>query len=441
MQTALALLPIEAAIMPNYTGLHKIFTTTEEIMGTKALLRTALLAALSVWGASAGAQISNDVVKIGILTDMSGPYSGMGGVGSVVAAKMAVEDCLKAECKGMKIEVLSADHQNKADLGATKAREWIDTEHVDALADLTNSSVALAVQKLAKEKGVVAMFSGPATTKLTTEECSPVGFHWMFDTYSQAVGTAAALTKLGNKSWYFLTVDYAFGHSLEKDAGDVVKDLGGGISGAVRHPLNASDLSSFLIQAKNSKAQVLGLANGGQDTVNSIKQAVEFGLTSNGATFAAYVLFLEHVQSITLNAAQGLLLANPFYWDLNDETRAWSKRFEEKIGHPPDWDPAMAYSAVFHYLKAVKAAGTRDADAVAAKMREIPVNDFATKDGKVRLDGRVIRNLYLLQVKKPGESKSKWDIYNVVTTVPGEQAFRPLDQGGCPLVNAASGKQ
>jgi branched-chain amino acid transport system substrate-binding protein len=245
---------------------------------------------------------------------------------------------------------------------------------------------------------------------------------------------ATAVLKRGGNRWFFLGADYVFGRALVRDTSAVIEANGGKVLGAVYAPLNTADFSSFLLQAQPTNPNVIGLANSSDDTVNSIKQAVEFGLTANGAQFAAYVLFLEHVQSITLKAAQGLLLANPFYWDLDDETRAWSKRFEAKIGHPADWDPAMAYSAVFHYLKAVNAAGTRDADKVAAKMRELPVNDFATKNGKVRIDGRVLRNLYLLQVKKPEESKSKWDIYNVVATVPGEEAFRPLDQGNCPLV-------
>lgn len=403
-------------------------------MGTKALLRTALLAALSVWGASAGAQVSNDSVKIGILTDMSGPYSGMGGVGSVVAAKMAVDDCLKAECKGMKIEVLSADHQNKADLGATKAREWIDTEHVDAIADLTNSSVALAVQKLAKEKGVVAMFSGPATTKLTTEECSPVGFHWMFDTYSQAVGTAAALTKLGNKSWYFLTVDYAFGHSLEKDAGDVVKELGGTVVGAVRHPLNAPDLSSFMIQAKGSKAQVLGLANGGQDTVNSIKQAREFGIGGkDGMKIAALLVFLTDVHALGLETAQGLIYADGFYWDFDDGARTFAKRFEAlHKGNKPTMVQGGVYSSVYHYLKSVAAAKSDDGKVVAQKMRELPIKDPIMHNASIRADGRVIHDMYLYQVKTPAESKAPWDYLKLLATIPAQTAFKPMDKA-CSL--------
>ncbi|WP_404559003.1 ABC transporter substrate-binding protein [Bradyrhizobium niftali] len=378
-------------------------------------------------------------IKIGVMNDMSSVYAVAGGRETVEAVRMAIEDT--GPVLGKKVELVFADHQNKPDVGSTIARRWYDVEGVDAIVDVPNSAVAFAVQSLAKDKKKISLFVGALSSDVTGPKCDAYTTQWAVDTYSLANVMGTAVLKRGGNRWFFLGADYVFGRALVRDTSAVIEANGGKVLGAVYAPLNTADFSSFLLQAQPTNPNVIGLANSSDDTVNSIKQAVEFGLTSHGATFAAYVLFLEHVQSITLNAAQGLLLANPFYWDLNDETRAWSKRFEEKIGHPPDWDPAMAYSAVFHYLKAVKAAGTRDADAVSAKMREIPVNDFATKDGKVRLDGRVMRNLYLLQVKKPAESKSKWDIYNVVTTVPGEQAFRPLDQGGCPLVNAASSKQ
>jgi branched-chain amino acid transport system substrate-binding protein len=347
---------------------------------------------------------------------------------------MAAEDFAKTSRR--KVEILSGDHQNKPDIGANIARRWLDVEGVDMIADMPNSAVALAVGDIVREKNKVAIGSGAGTAALTGARCSPNFVHWTYDTWAFGHGTARGVLAQGGKTWFFITADYAFGQDLEKQASDEVTASGGKVLGAVRHPLNSSDFSSFLLQAQPTNPNVIGLANSSDDTVNSIKQAVEFGLTGNGAQFAAYVLFLEHIQAITLRAAQGLLLVNPFYWNLNDETRAWSKRFEEKIGHPPDWDPAMSYSAVFHYLKAVKAAGTRDADAVAAKMRETPVNDFTTRNGKVRVDGRVLRNLYLLQVKKPEESTSKWDIYNVVATVPGEEAFRPLDKGNCPLATS-----
>ena len=392
--------------------------------------------ALSLSFTGAHAQISDGVVKVGILTDMSGPYSAMGGRGSVVASQMAVEDCLKAECKGMKIEILSADHLNKADIAASKAREWIDRDKVDAIADLTNSSVALSVQKLMKEKGGIAMFSGPATTRLTNEDCSPNGFHWMFDTYSQAAGTAAALTKLGQKSWYFDTVDYAFGHSLEKDASDVVKRNGGTVLGAVRHPLNASDFSSFLVQAQGSKAQVIGLANGGADTVSAIKQAREFRIGSGkDQRLAALLVFLSDVHALGLDTAQGLVYADGFYWDYDDRSRAFAKRFEAlNKGAKPTMVQAGVYSSVYHYLKSVAAAKSDDSKIVADKMRQLPIKDAVMNNALIRPDGRVIHDMYLVQVKTPAESKGAWDYLKVLSTIPADQAFKPMDAAACNLV-------
>jgi branched-chain amino acid transport system substrate-binding protein len=369
---------------------------------------------------------------------MSSVYAVAGGRETVEAVRMAIEDA--GPVLGKKAELIFADHQNKPDVGSAIARRWYDVEGVDAVVDVPNSAVAFAVQSLAKEKKKISLFVGALSSDVTGPKCDNYTTQWAVDTYSLAHVMGAAVLKRGGNRWFFLGADYVFGRALVRDTSAVIEANGGKVLGAVYAPLNTSDFSSFLLQAQPTNPNVIGLANSSDDTVNSIKQAVEFGLTSNGATFAAYVLFLEHVQSITLKTAHGLFLANPFYWDLNDETRAWSKRFEEKIGHPPDWDPAMSYSAVFHYLKAVKAAGSRDADAVAAKMRELPVDDFTTKDGKVRIDGRVLRNLYLLQVKKPEESKGKWDLYNVVATVPGDEAFRPLQDGGCPLVKAGSAK-
>ncbi|GAO20335.1 branched-chain amino acid abc transporter substrate-binding protein [Alicycliphilus sp. B1] len=394
------------------------------------------LAALALC-AGAQAQISDDVVKIGVLTDMAGPYSGMGGAGSVVAAKMAIDDCLKAECKGMKIEVVSADHQNKADIAATKAREWLDRDKVDALADLTNSAGALAVQKLIKEKGGIAMYSGPATTRLTDEDCAENGFHWMFDTYSSASGAAAALTRNGDKSWFFVTVDYAFGHSLEKDASDMVKANGGTVLGSVRHPLNASDFSSFILQAQNSKAQVIGLANGAQDTVNAIKAAREFGIGTgkSGQKVASLLMFLTDVHSLGLKQAQGLMFSEGFYWDMDDKTRAFSTRFEKlHKGFKPTMVQAGVYSSVRHYLKSVAAAKTDDWKTVAQKMRELPIDDPVMRNASIRPDGRVIHDMYLFQVKAPGESKGPWDYYKTVSTIPAQIAFKPLAQSACPLV-------
>ena len=389
-----------------------------------------------MWASSAHAD--DPPIKIGVMNDMSSVYAVAGGRETVEAVRMAIDDA--GPVLGKKAELIFADHQNKPDVGSAIARRWYDVEGVDAVVDVPNSAVAFAVQSLAKEKKKISLFVGALSSDVTGPKCDNYTTQWAVDTYSLAHVMGAAVLKRGGNRWFFLGADYVFGRALVRDTSAVIEANGGKVLGAVYAPLNTSDFSSFLLQAQPTNPNVIGLANSSDDTVNSIKQAVEFGLTSNGATFAAYVLFLEHVQSITLKAAHGLLLANPFYWDLNDQTRAWSKRFEEKIGHPPDWDPAMSYSAVFHYLKAVNAAGSRDADAVAAKMRELPVNDFTTKDGKVRIDGRVLRNLYLLQVKKPEESKGKWDLYNVVATVPGDEAFRPLQDGGCPLVKAGSAK-
>jgi branched-chain amino acid transport system substrate-binding protein len=391
------------------------------------MLRLFALSFVAVAVAGSSVQAADAPIKIGVMNDMSSVYAVAGGKETVEAVRMAIEDT--GPVLGQNVELISADHQNKPDVGSGIARRWYDVEGVDAIVDVPNSAVGFAVQGLAKEKKKkISLFVGALSSDITGPKCDNYTTQWAVDTYSLAHVMATAVLKRGGNRWFFLGADYVFGRALVRDTSAVIEANGGKVLGAVYAPLNTADFSSFLLQAQPTNPNVIGLANSSDDTVNSIKQAVEFGLTANGAQFAAYVLFLEHVQSITLKAAQGLLLANPFYWDLDDETRAWSKRFEAKIGHPADWDPAMAYSAVFHYLKAVNAAGTRDADKVAAKMRELPVNDFATKNGKVRIDGRVLRNLYLLQVKKPEESKSKWDIYNVVATVPGEEAFRPLDQ-------------
>ena len=402
---------------------------------TRHAITVAALAALTV-GTSAQAQISNDTIKIGVLTDMAGPYSGMGGAGSVVAAKMAIDDCLQAECKGLKIEVVSADHQNKADIAATRAREWLDRDGVDAMVDITNSAAALAVQKLVREKGGIAMYSGPATTRLTDEDCAENGFHWMFDTYSSASGAAAALTKNGDKSWFFVTVDYAFGHSLEKDASEMVKANGGTVLGSVRHPLNASDFSSFILQAQNSKAQVIGLANGAQDTVNAIKAAREFGITgAKGTKVASLLMFLTDVHSLGLRQAQGLMFSEGFYWDMDDQTRAFAARFEKlHKGYKPTMVQAGVYSSTLHYLKSVAAAKTDDSKVIAQKMRELPIDDPVMRNASIRPDGRVIHDMYLFQVKAPNESKGAWDYYKTISTIPADVAFKPLAQSACPLV-------
>lgn len=390
----------------------------------------ALMTAQAAW-----AQMSDQVVKIGVLTDMSGPYSGMGGPGSVVAAQMAIDDCLAAECKGMKIELISADHQNKADIGAATARQWLEQDKVDAMVDLTNSAVSLAVQKLIREKGGIAMYSGPATTRLTNDDCAVNGFHWMFDTYSQAAVGAAGLTRAGFKSWYFLTVDYAFGHSLEKDAGEQVVANGGTVLGTVRHPLNNADFSSFLLQGQGSKAQVIGLANGGQDTVNAVKQAKEFGVGGKDQKLAALLVFLSDVHALGLATAQGLSYADGFYWDADDGARALAARFEAKVkGAKPTMVQGGVYSSTLHYLRSVAAAGTDDWKTVAQTMRKLPINDPVMHNASIRADGRVIHDMYVYEVKTPGESKYPWDYLKKVGTVPAAEAFQPLSKSTCPLV-------
>nr|WP_150554840.1 ABC transporter substrate-binding protein [Pandoraea nosoerga] len=389
--------------------------------------------------ASGMAQLPDRPVKVAVLTDMSGTYSAMGGAGSVVAAQMAIDDCLAAECKGMKIELVSADNQNKADVAANKAREWFDRDNVDAIADLTNSAAALAVQKLAMDKQKIALFSGPATTRLTNEDCSPTGFHWMFDTYSQSAATARAIVANGGKSWYFITVDYAFGHSLEKDAADNVKALGGTVVGQSRHPLNASDYASFLLQAQSSKAQVVALANGGQDTVNVLKQAREFGIVQRGQKLAALLVFLSDVHALGLNTAQGLMFTDGFYWDYDDASRAWSARFQKKYKDlKPTMVQAGVYSSVLHYLRAVAATKSVDAKTVAQKMREMPIRDPIMHNASIRPDGRVIHDMYLFRVKSPAESKGPWDYYTKVGTVPATEAFQPLSKSTCALVKTSA---
>jgi len=402
-------------------------------MKSITILASAALLALS---ANCGyAQISNDTVKIGVLDDMSGPYADIQGPGDVVAVKMAVED-FGGKVDGKPIEVVSADLQNKADVGSAIARRWFDVEGVDAILGLGNSAVALAVQGIAQEKNRIAITTAAGSTALTGKACSPNGVHWVYDTYALAKGTASAMIKQGGaNSWFFITADYAFGHSLEQDTSDVVKRMGGNVVGAVRAPLNTADFSSFILQAQSSKAQVIGLANAGADTINTIKAAADFGLTSQGQKLAGLLVLLTDVHTLGLKTAQGLLFTEAYYWDQNDETRAFSKRFAERHGgKPPTMFQAGIYSAATHYLKAVKAAGTDEAKAVMAQMKKIPVNDFMTKNGSIREDGRMMRDMYLLQAKKPSESKSEWDLMKVVATIPAEEAFRPLSESECPLV-------
>jgi len=371
-------------------------------------------------------------VKIGILNDQSGVYADYGGKTSIEAAKMAIED-FGGEVLGQKIELVSADHQNKPDLASTIARKWYDTEGVDMITDLTASSVALAVQEVAKEKKKIDIVVGAATSGISGASCTPYGFHWAFDTHALAVGTGGAMVKAGGDSWYFMTVDYAFGQALEKDTSDVVKAAGGKVLGAVRTPLNSSDYSSFLLQAQSSKAKVIGLANAGGDTINSIKQASEFGITAGGQKLAALLLTLSEVHGLGLKAAQGTVLTESFYWDLNDKTRAFAERLYKRTGRMPNMIQAGTYSATLQYLKAVKAAGTKDADAVVKKLKELPVDDAFTTGGKVLANGRMVSDLYLFEVKKPEESKRDWDYYKLIAKVPGDTAYPTAKDSGCPL--------
>jgi branched-chain amino acid transport system substrate-binding protein len=371
-------------------------------------------------------------LKIGVMDGFSGVYGDLT-AGEVEAMQLAIDD-VGGKVLGRSVEILSADHQTKPDVGAAIARKWYDVDGVKMITGLGTSSVALAVRKISQEKGLIDINTGAASSDLSGPACSETGAHWVYDTYSLAHVTGSAMVKAGGDTWYFLTADYAFGHALERDVTAVVLASGGKVLGSVKHPLSTQDFSSFLLQAQTSKAKVIGLANAGQDTINSIKQAGEFGIVKGGQKLAGLLVFATDVQSLTLPVAQGLVLTESFYWDLNDETRAWTKRYRAKKDRLPSMLTAGVYSSTLHYLKAVQAAGTDDAKAVMAKMRELPVNDVMTKNGKLRPDGRLVRDMYLFQVKSPGESKSKDDIYTLVATVPGDQAYRPLNEGKCPLI-------
>ena len=392
----------------------------------------ALGLALATLGA-AQAQISDNVVKIGVLTDLSGVYSDVAGKGTVVATEMAIADFMASEKPAFKVEMVSADHQNKGDIAANKAREWFERDKVDVASELVTTSVALAVMKIAKEKNRIALISGAASTLVTNKDCNDVTVQWTYDTYAVANGTAKAVVKQGGKKWFFLTADYAFGHSLEKDAGDVVKANGGEVVGAVRHPFPGSDFSSYLLKAQASGAQIIGLANAGGDTINAIKQASEFGITQK-QQLAGLLMFITDIHSLGLKATQNMYLTEGFYWDLNEETRAWSKRFFDKTKRMPTMIQAGQYSSVMHYLKAVKAINTDDTTKVMTQMKKTPINDFFAKNGSIRADGRMVHDMYLLQVKKPAESKTPWDYYHVRATIPAAEAFQPLSASTCPLV-------
>jgi branched-chain amino acid transport system substrate-binding protein len=396
---------------------------------TVCIATVALFAALS---ASAQAEISDGKVKIGILNDQSGVYADFGGKWSFEAAKMAVED-FGGKVQGAPIEVISADHQNKPDIASNIARQWYDTEQVDAIMELTTSSVALAVQGISAEKKKIDIVTGAATTDLTGKACSPYGFHWAYDTHALAVGTGGALVKQGGDTWYFLTADYAFGYSLEEQTSNFVKSQGGQVVGAVRHPLGTTDYSSFLLQAQASGAKVIGLANAGLDTANSIKQAAEFGIVAGGQRMAALLFTLAEVHGLGLEAAQGLTLTEGFYWDRDDDSRAFAKRFMERTGRMPNMVHTGTYSAVTQYLKAIDKAGGDETEAVAKLLHEMPVDDVFAKGGKVGPNGRMIHEMYLLEVKKPSESTQPWDYFKVLATIPGDEAYIKPAESGCPL--------
>src|SRR2546421_5412328 len=390
------------------------------------------LAALAI--GAAHAQISDGVIKIGVLNDQWSLYADLSGQGSAVAARMAIEDFGAAK-KGMKVEVISADHQNKPEVGSSIARQWYDVDKVDVIVDVPTSSVALAINQVTREKNKAFLVSGAAASDLTGKACSPNTIHWTYDTWMLAHGTGSAIVKTGGKSWFFLTADYAFGHALERDTEQVVTQSGGKVVGKVRHPLNSQDFSSFLLQAQSSKAQVIGLANAGGDTINSIKQAAEFGIVKGGQSLAGLLVFITDVHALGLDKAQGLILTETFYWDQNDRTRAFAKRFAPQYkGNMPTMIHAGVYSAVLHYLKAIEAAKTDDGPKGIAKMKELPTEDPLFGKGSVRQDGRKIHDALLVEVKKPSESKGAWDYYKIRATIPADQAFRPEKEGGFSLI-------
>jgi branched-chain amino acid transport system substrate-binding protein len=399
------------------------------ICRSAAIMATA--ATLLLGARAAPAQISDDVVKIGVLTDLSGPASDATGNGSVTAAQMAAED-FGGTVAGKPIQVIAANHQLKPDVGASVARQWYDAEQVDVILDVPVSAVGLAVQEVSRQKKKLVIVESTGTDQFTGKSCSPYGMQWAFDTHALAVGTAAAVTQRGGKSWFFLTADYAFGHSLEQDAGKVVEANGGKVLGSVRFPFNSPDLTSFVLQAQASKAKIIGIAAGPPDNTNAIKIGGEFGLFQGGQQMAGLLVLITDVHALGLKTAQGLLLTTSFYWDMDDKTRAWSKRFFDKLHKMPTMWQAGTYSAVTHYLAAIKATGTDDALKVAAKMREAPIEDFFARHGRLREDGLMVHDLYLAQVKTPQESHAPWDYYKVLATIPGDKAFPPPDPA-CPL--------
>ena len=403
----------------------------------KNTISALMLSTALVVGTATGALAQDKTIKIGNLTDMSGLYADVGGPGSTLAAQMAVEDSGLTK-KGWKIDVIAADHQNKPDVGTTTTRQWIDVEKVDVVVDVLNSGVALAVKNVVTEKNAIMINSGAASSDLTNAQCSPNVVHWVYDTYMLANSTGSALVKAGGDSWYFLTADYAFGAALERDTTAAVTKAGGKILGSVKHPLNSSDFSSFLLQAQASKAKIVGLANAGGDTTNSIKQAAEFGIVKGGQRLAGLLMFISDVNSLGLNVAQGLNFTETFYWDLNDQTRAFSKRFSERMKNKqmPTMVQAGVYSGLMHYFKTLEAMGgnSHDGAKIVAKMKETKTDDPLFGKGEIQPNGCKIHPAYLFEVKKPSESKGRWDYYKLVGTTPAEQAFRPLSESVCPLV-------
>ena len=401
----------------------------------KTLRGLGLAAILALAAGPAHAQWSDGTIKIGVLTDMSSLYTDLSGAGSVLAARFAVED-FGAAAKGMKVEIVNADHQNKADVGSTIARQWYDVDKVDVIVDTPNSGVALAVTEITREKNKVFLVSGAASSALTGAKCSANTVHWTYDTWALANGTGRAIVRTGGDTWYFLTADYAFGHQLEADTENVVKEMNGKVLGKVRHPLNSSDFSSFLLQAQASKAKIIGLANAGGDTVNSIKQAAEFGIVAGGQNLAGLLVFITDVHSLGLKTAQGLIFTESWYWDANDTNRAFAARFSAaNTGIQPTMFHAGVYSAVTHYLKSLEALkNDADGKAVVERMKATPTDDRLFGKGTIRADGRKIHDMYLFEVKKPEESKKPWDYYKLRATIPAAEAFRPIDKGDCPLV-------
>ncbi|MBR0692679.1 ABC transporter substrate-binding protein [Bradyrhizobium lablabi] len=399
----------------------------------RAIFKTIAAGGLFSAALAGPALAQQTALKIGVLSDFQSVYADIGGMGNVEATKMAIEE-FGGTMFGKPIELVTADVLNKADIAATIARKWYEAENVDMIIDMPTSATALAGMEMSKQFEKIMIVTDAASSDITGKSCSPYTVHWTYDTYANAHTVGSAIVKNGGDSWFFITADYLFGHSIERDTGDVVRAAGGKVIGSARHPLNTPDFSSFLLQAQASKAKIIGMANGGADTINTIKQASEFGIVAGGQNLAGIVMFISDIHSLGLKLAQGLIITEAYYWDLNDRTRAFGKRFFERMKRMPTMNQAATYSATLHYLNAVKAAGTKETKTVLAKMRETPVRDAFTDNGMLREDGRMVHSMFLFEVKKPEESKAPWDYYKVLAEVPGDQAFRPLKDGGCPLI-------